>query len=225
MKRTLLEQVCKLTLITGVLLVSSSFVDKPSQAQESDRESFCQRFPQNSNCQNEVDAPETTKTTTEQVDWDSLCQKFPLNSRCQAGRPETIKIPLASSGAKDEWIRIEKTGDKVKLLHTRESDGGLLSKALNGAAGAAIPLPIPNLKLSQWSDHQTTSVTFKPDSCQASPSNKALQKHTASCVIAGTDSLVLPKGSDIYAGLFTIEYTEGDLARSITFRVPSPKQE
>jgi hypothetical protein len=225
MKITLLEQVYKLIPIAGLLLASNSFVDKPSQAQEIDPESFCQRFPQNSNCQDRANTLQTTKTNAEQVDWDSLCQKFPLNSRCQAGRPETIKIPLAASGAKDEWIRIEKTGDKVKLLHTRESDDSLLSKALNGAAGAAIPLPIPNLKLSQWSDHQTTSVTFKPDSCQESPSNKALQKNTASCAIAGKDTLVLPEGSDIYAGLFTIEYTEGDLARSITFRVPSPKQE
>ncbi len=221
MKITLLKQFCRLTLVTGMLLVASSVVDKPSHAQEIDRESFCQKFPQNSNCKNELYSP--TKTSSEQIDWDSLCQKFPLNSRCKEGRPETIKIPLAASGAKDEWIRIDKIGDKVKLLHTRESDGGVLSNVFNGAAGAAIPVPIPNFKFGEWKDNKMTSVMFKPDSCQESPANKARQENYPSCAIAGENTLVLPKGTDIYAGLFTIEYTEGDLARSIKFRVPKQK--
>jgi hypothetical protein len=42
-------------------------------------------------------------------------------------------------------------------------------------------------------------------------------------LISGKDTLVLPKGTDIYAGLFTIEYTEGNLERSIKFRVPKQK--
>jgi hypothetical protein len=223
MKTTLLEQLWRLTLATGMLLVVGGVVDKPTHAQKIDRESFCQKFPQNSNCNNEPLAPKTTQTNIEQVDWDSLCQKFPLNSRCKEGRPETIKIPLASSGAKDEWIRIDKIGDKVKLLHTRESNGGVLSNVLNGAAGAAIPIPIPNFKLGEWKDNKMTSVMFKPDSCQESPANKAMPENDPNCAIAGKNSLVLPKGTDIYAGLFTIEYTEGDLARSITFRVPKQK--
>ncbi len=41
----------------------------------------------------------------------------------------------------------------------------------------------------------------------------------ATCAIAGTDSVLLPEGTDIYKGRFTIEYTEGDLLRSITFRI------
>lgn len=223
MKITLLEQLWRLTLVTGMLLVASSVVDKPSHAQQSDRESFCQKFPHNSNCKNESLAPETTQTNIDQIDWDSLCQKFPLNSRCKEGRPETIKISLAASGAKDEWIRIDKIGDNVKLLHTRESNGGVFSNVLNGAVGAAIPVPIPNFKVGEWKDNQMTSVMFKPDSCQKSPANKARAETYPNCAIAGKDTLILPKGTDIYAGLFTIEYTEGDLARSITFRVPKQK--
>jgi hypothetical protein len=159
----------------------------------------------------------------QQVDWDSLCQKFPENSRCKEGRPETIKIQLADSGAKDEWIRIDKIGDKVKLLHTRESNGGVMSKLFNGAAGAAVPLPIPNFKFSQWKDNSTTHVMFKSDSCQENPANKAVRDNPLSCAIEGENTLVLPIGTNIYAGLFTIEYTEGDLVRSIAFRVPKQK--
>lgn len=188
MKTTLLEKLCRITVVAGIVIVSNNAIAKPIQAQE--------------------------------VDWDSLCQKFPENSRCKEGRPETIKIPLADSGAKDEWIRIDKIGEKVKLLHTRESNGGVMSKLLNGAAGAAVPLPIPNFKLGQWKDNRTTHVMFKPDSCQENSANKAMTENLPSCAIAGEDTLVLPKGTNIYAGLFTIEYTEGDLARSISFRVP-----
>jgi hypothetical protein len=39
-------------------------------------------------------------------------------------------------------------------------------------------------------------------------------------MITGTDSLILPEGTNIRAGLFTIEYTEGELLRSVTFRIP-----
>jgi hypothetical protein len=191
MKTTLLEQLCRITVVAGVIIVSNNAIAKSIQAQE--------------------------------VDWDSLCQKFPENSRCQEGRPETIKIQLADSGAKDEWIRIDKVGEKVKLLHTRESNGGVMSKLFNGAAGAAVPLPIPNFKFGQWKDNQTTHVIFKPDSCQENLTNKAVQKNYSSCAIEGEDTLILPKGTDIYAGLFTIEYTEGDLERSIKFRVPKQK--
>jgi hypothetical protein len=223
MKITLLEQMFRITLFAGIVLVSNSVIARPSQAQQVDRESLCQKFPQNSNCKNEPYAPETTKTSAEQIDWDSLCQRFPQNSRCKEGRPEVIKIPLAAFGAKDEWIRIDKIGDKVKLLHTRESDGGALSDVFNGAVGAASPIPIPNIKFGQWSDNKMTRVTFKPDSCQESSTNKAMPENDLSCAIAGEDTLVLPNGTDIYAGLFTIEYNEGDLGRSITFRVPKQK--
>jgi hypothetical protein len=198
MKINSYQQMFRVILVSGLVLISSSAVEKPIQAQQ-----------------------QTKETNAKLVDWDSLCQKFPLNSRCLEGRPEVIKIPLASSGAKDEWIRIDKVGDKVKLLHTRESDGGLVSNAFNGAAGAVLPIPLPNIKLGQWSDHKMTGVTFKPDSCQEeNPANKAIKENMASCAIAGKDTLVLPKGTDIYAGLFTIEYTEGNLERSIKFRVP-----
>jgi hypothetical protein len=223
MKINCYQQMFRVILASGIVLVASSVINKPIQAQQIDRENSCQKSSQNSNCEDETYSSKTKETNAESVDWDSLCQKFPLNSRCREGRPEIIKIPLASSGAKDEWIRIDKVGDRVKLLHTRESDGGLLSNAFNGAAGAVLPIPLPNIKLGEWSDHKMTGVTFKPDSCQENSTNKAVQKNSSSCAIAGKDTLVLPKGTDIYAGLFTIEYTEGDLERSIKFRVP--KQE
>lgn len=193
MKISLLKKLGYLTLNTGILLFFHCVIEQPTQAQPVDRD----------------------QNPTSAVEWDSLCQRFPHNSRCLAGRPEVIKIQLDASGAKDEWIRIEKIGDKVTLLHTRESDRTIVSNIFNGALGAAVPVPIPvKFHFDRWTDNNTTGVAFSADRCQG------METISPECKIIGKDTLILPKGTDIYAGLFTIEYTEGDLARSITFRIP-----
>ena len=67
-----------------------------------------------------------------------------------------------------------------------------------------------NTNKYDWQDHQVMKVSFKSNSCK-----------TDSCTITGTDTLVLPEGTDIYAGSFTIYYREKDLKRSLSFKIPA----
>jgi hypothetical protein len=46
-------------------------------------------------------------------------------------------------------------------------------------------------------------------------------KLSEDCAITGIDSLLLAEEMDIRRGKLTIEYKEGDLLRSITFRLPT----
>jgi hypothetical protein len=72
----------------------------------------------------------------------------------------------------------------------------------------------------QWADRQTTKVVFQPDNCQLdSKDEKTVRK--LNCNILGKNSLNLPKEVDIRAGTFILEYTEGKLIRTITFRIPA----
>ena len=109
----------------------------------------------------------------------------------------------------NEWIRIEKRAGKIKLRHTTRVKDGLVLGALNGALGFVPFLPFVKANKYDWQDHRVTKVSFKSNSCK-----------TNSCMITGTDSLVLPEGTDIYNGLFTIDYREKDLRRSLSFRIP-----
>ena len=115
------------------------------------------------------------------------------------------------SGNNDEWIRIEKQANKIKLLHTTRVKDSLTSAALNGALGF-VPFPLPFVKANRyyWEDHEVIQVSFKSDRCQ-----------TDDCTITATEILDLPEGTNIYAGLFTIDYQEKDLMRSISFRIPA----
>lgn len=172
----------------------------------------------------------------QEIDLDTLCQKFPLNSRCQGYKSparqasQVIKLRLKTSGADNEWIRLERNENTVKLLHTTRAKT-VFSRVLNGLAGAA-PVPVPRVfNFYQWYDHPTTRVAFKPDSCTLLQRLKLLNNSVSksnqvngsppSCAITGTDSVLLAEGMDIRRGQFTIEYKEGDLLRSITFRIPT----
>ena len=60
-----------------------------------------------------------------------------------------------------------------------------------------------------WEDNQVTQVSFQGDRCKQEK-----------CIVTGKETLKLPPGTDIYRGLFTIEYQENDLRRSLSFRIP-----
>lgn len=164
------------------------------------------------------------KVHAREVKLDTLCQKFPLNSRCQGDKSSTaiaarvqqvIKLKLETSGSDDEWIRLERMGNTVKLLHTTRVKT-VFSQVINGISSAA-PIPIPRIfNFYKWDDHPTTKVAFMSDSCLL------LQrlKLSKDCKIIGTDTLLLAEEIDIRRGKLTIEYREGDLLRSITFRLP-----
>lgn len=167
-----------------------------------------------------ISQPAIANTSIKTIDWNILCAKFPLNSRCLEGAPEIIKIPLEDYGAKDEWIRIDKTGNQVKLLYTRQTSGDVVSKALDGIVDAAVPFPVPfSVYLKQWADRQTTKIIFRPDNCQLHEEEN-IKGSLPNCAISGKNVINLPQETDIRAGIFTLEYTEGKLIRTITFRIP-----
>jgi hypothetical protein len=128
-------------------------------------------------------------------------------------KPTIIKYELDTSGRNDEWVRLEVTGDVVKLLHTRVGQSEA-SSAINSVAGLVLPVTPPNLY--RWYDHKTTRVAFKPDDCAES----AIPETPPACLITGIETLTLPSGRNIRQGLITIEYEDRKLIRSVTFRLP-----
>jgi hypothetical protein len=111
-------------------------------------------------------------------------------------KPTIIKHELDTLGKNDEWVRLEVTGDVVKLLHT------------------LVPVTPPTFY--RWYDHKITRVAFKPDNCP----KRAISVMPSTCLITGTDTLTLPLGRNIRQGLITIEYEDRKLIRSVTFRLP-----
>ena len=171
----------------------------------------------------------------QEVDLDTLCQSFPLNSRCQGysspaqaedaaaadQTPKIIKLRLDTSGSSSgEWVRIEVSGNTVKLLHTTRGVSGF-SRVTNGVLGIVSPVPLPNFY--RWDDHPPSRVVFKPDSCSENSAPDISQPSSQGCTITGTDTVILAQGMDIRTGLFTIEYTDGNLLKSVTFRIPAQK--
>ena len=195
-----------LAFTTSIALNTSTSLSAATK--EIDRDSLCTKFPLNSRC--EDFSASKPKTEFYQLDRHSFCQKFPLNSQCQKPPLKTIELNLDRSGEDDEWIRIEKQGNKVKLLHTTKVKDGLASGALNGALGF-IPFPLPFVEANKydWEEHQINKVTYQPDNCQVDK-----------CIVTGKDTITLASNANIYAGLFTIEYREKDLKRSLAFRIP-----
>ena len=167
-----------------------------------------------------ISQPAIANTSIKTIDWDVLCGKFPLNSRCLEGKPEIIKISLDDYGAQNEWIRIDKKGNQVKLLYTRQTSGDVVGKALDGIVDAVVPFPVPfSVYPKQWTDRQTTKIIFRPDNCQINQEQN-IQGSLPNCNILGKDVLNLPQDMNIRRGIFTLEYTEGELIRTITFRIP-----
>ena len=199
----------KLTLATASVLTLNLFISAPVKTKEIDRDLLCRKFPLNSRCQDY--RATKSKSKIYQLDRNSFCDRFPLNSQCQQPAVEVIKLNLDRSGENDEWIRIEKQGNKVNLLHTTRVKDGLVSGALNGALGF-VPFPLPFVKANKydWEDHQIIKVSFRSDRCQAN-----------NCTVSGKNSITLPEESNVYAGLFTIDYKEKDLRRSLSFRIPA----
>ena len=145
----------------------------------------------------------------------------------QANNYKTIKIRLKTPGSNQEWLRIEINGNTVKPIYTIRTNRSF-SRVVNSALGVVSPVPLPSVRFDKWLDAQTTRVIFEPESCssqQPQPPENSIQTSQphclSSCAIVGTDSVLLPEGTDIHQGRFTIEYTEGELIRTITFKIPN----
>jgi hypothetical protein len=127
---------------------------------------------------------------------------------------QDVRISLNDLNDVAEWVRLERTGRQVKLLHTVVAPNGV-AKVISALA------PVPILEHS-WYDHPTSRTVFTPDTCsQPSPSSPT---PASDCSITGTDTVTLPAGVNIDQGKFTLEYTESKLVRTVTFRVPPAQQ-
>jgi hypothetical protein len=129
-------------------------------------------------------------------------------------KPTIIKHELDTAGRNDEWVRLEVTGNVVKLLHTRVGESQT-SSVINSLAGLG-GLPVTPPTFYRWYDHKTTRVAFKPDDC----TERGIPVTPSTCLITGIDALTLPPGRNIRQGLITIEYEDRKLIRSVTFRLP-----
>ena len=181
----------------------------------------------------------TQKADAQTVTLDYFCQSYPLNSRCEAyvvensdraKQPDlpiqTIRVLLEETGPDNEvvWFEInEETANNVTLsaYHAVKTEG-LLNTLLNGAAGAAIPVPLPFdlFEIYDSQPNQTEYLAFTPDSCQTQPfliNGQGLQ--SPDCSITGIDTISLSKDIDIRSGFFTLGYTEGSLVQTVTFRI------
>ena len=198
----------KLIFAFTTAIAFNTSIGLPAATKDIDRASLCAKFPLNSRCEDFSASKPETKVY--QLDRNSFCEKFPFNSQCQEPPLKIIKLNLDRSGEDDEWVRIEKQNNKVKLLHTTKVKDGLVSGALDGALGF-VPFPLPFVEANKygWEDHQITKVTYQPDNCKVDE-----------CIVTGKDALILPPKTNIYAGSFTIEYREKDLKRSLSFKIP-----
>ncbi|VEP13965.1 hypothetical protein H1P_230029 [Hyella patelloides LEGE 07179] len=211
--KPIITNITKLTLaVATTFLVNEIAVSQAASAtEEVSLDSLCSKFPQNSRCRDYNYSSGEPEQTTLEIERSSLCTKFPQNSYCLEEPLQVLRMRLERSGENDEWIRMEKQDNNIKILHTTRVKNNLVSGMLNGALNF-VPVPLPFVELNDynWKDHQVTEVSFQPDDCQAD-----------SCTVTGVDSLTLPEGTDIYSGLLTVKYQEGELGRSVTFRVPT----
>lgn len=178
------------------------------------------------------------KVHAREVDLETLCQKFPLNSRCAGYQspsqrqgaaaseaPQVIKVRLRTPSTSNEWVRIEVSGNTLKLVHTTRANRRAVTGLLNGVLGAVSPLPLPRINSYRWYEHPTTRVVFEPNSCSEHLAPKTIQPSASlGCSITGTNSLTLAEKTDLRQGRFTIDYSDGDLLRSLTFRIPPEKK-
>jgi hypothetical protein len=203
---------------------------QPVYAQEVNLESFCrQSSSPNFPCSN-------NKQLAQQNSEDE-------NSSANKGN-ETMRVRLDVSGPNDEWIRMDIRDDTrakvIRAYHTTRVRRQLLSRLVRGAISFGVrelldeviddgydgPVPVPPINFYRWADHKRQRIAFIPDGCLFNTlmlgSNE--ESGATSCVILGTESVALPLGTNIRAGLFMIEYTERNLVRSITFRLPENKK-
>jgi hypothetical protein len=212
MKVVFCEKLGRLALTTAMIALMNGMVIEKSQAEEVDLNVLCSEFPQNTRCQQ-------NKTHS------------PTQDSVKSPAPKVLKIKLDSSGS-NEWILIKMSGNTMKFQHTTRTVKGI-------SQFISIVAPFP--PLYTWHDHQTTRVVFEPDNCSGSLTTAPTQSSNSvpiqpnslaptqpsssqSCTITGTDSVNLPEGTDIHKGMFTVNYTERKLLRSISFRIPEAQK-
>ncbi len=133
--------------------------------------------------------------------------------------PEVLRIKLFEDSGSSEWIRLEKNGNVIKILHTRSRPN-----ELTRFLARAFFFP----QIYNWDDHPASRIVFTSDDCSdfVPHSSRSISRISESktndpnCIItSSSDTITLKDGTDIRKGSFTIEYTESNLARTVTFKV------
>ncbi len=137
----------------------------------------------------------------------SQAQDIKKDVKREEVKKEEIKINLNDLNDVSEWVRLERTGIQVKLIHTVSAPSGVAN-----ALAKIVPVTLGHA----WYDHPTSRIVFVPDACA--------QPTESNCSITGTTDVTLPTGVKVDQGKFTLEYTESTLLRTVTFRVPPQNQ-
>ncbi len=172
-------------------------------AQDTDLDTFCAQYPENSRCENyesSSSAPGETVAVPDQL----------------------IQVQLNSNGPDDELIWIAIRRDEVGMVTDLTAyHSQRLDSVLGGALGAAMPMiPVELFEIYDFRDQQTEYLAFTPDTCQGVPpiaNGGGFQQ--ADCAIAGNGTIQLPEDVDIRAGFFTLGYTDNALVKAIIFRL------
>jgi hypothetical protein len=220
----LVERVATLSLAIALIVLARGNSNR-ALASEVNLDILCRDFPQNSRCK-DYKVPSTTENNEEEN-----LQPKDNNNKPNEEEANVIKLNVSATGGGEEWVRIEREGNRVKLLHTAPTVSGI-SKAMGTVVGF-FGVPFPDTH--EWNDHKTTRIVFQPDNCSSNSSSGFSQPNTSpqtasnlatsssSCEITGEDTIDLPENIDITQGRFTVNYTDGEASveRSISFKVPA----
>lgn len=220
------KRLSKLLVSISTVAFLSQGMAQPTNAQEAELDVHCRRVAFSTQCQRD-------RLYTQQED-SSVSESA-----------QVIKIRLEISGPDNEWIRLEtidrENNTVLSAYHTRRVRRTLISNIVTGLveagteelAGEIIdgydgPVIVPDINFYRWADHTTRRIFYVPDGCTedapvlpeaTSPGGSDASNQTH-CIVAGTDTVTLPPGTNIRTGTIILEYIEQDLVRSIAFRIP-----
>jgi hypothetical protein len=130
---------------------------------------------------------------------------------------QIIRFRPEISGSDNEWIRIERCETIVRIISTRRAAE---NRGILGALNVVSDAVGPRAGFTRWHDHPASRIAFKSDRCTEPISLES----PSGCIATGAESLTLSRDIDIFQGSFMIEYTDGNLIRAITFRLPAEEK-
>ncbi|MEL6263208.1 MAG: hypothetical protein AAFR12_19295 [Cyanobacteria bacterium J06626_6] len=199
---------------TGILLgpfalaaIAAGYIAPEAAAQPTDFDAFCQRYSENSRCENFVAVSSDI-------------------SEAEILPTQAIRVQFDTIGSDREIVLIELTEKAMgeitlKAYHVEKTEG-LLQTLADGIVGAVVPVPVPFdlIQVYDTNTSQTSFLAFTPDGCAGDPSTVIdPASEVAGCSIVGTDTIALSEEVDIRSGAFTLKYSEGNLVRALTFRI------
>jgi len=186
-------------IFLGLAISISELISQPALAQNLAQTKAPKLIPVEPCPESLVCDPEPVKTTKPEP-------KVTTNAE-----PEVLRVKLFEDSASSEWIRLEKNGNVIKILHTR-------SRPSDVTRFLARAFFFP--QIYNWDDHPVSRIVFIPDNCPALKTSSLPSNNINDCmVISTTDTITLKDDTDIRQGSFTIEYMESNLSRTVTFKI------